>query len=377
MKKLIIILITLLFCGCEEKILTYEKNFVFEYNQIVSLYDIIISNDINTKNFNIDTSELGKYSLTFKIENQKYILHYSVVDSTSPILQASSTYYIEKGKKLDLKSKLFFGDNYDRDVELQIIGDYDVNTIGEYPIKFVATDDAGNVTEKESKVVVVKKIQSGSNNINYFKFEDLKKKYKTDDTMVGIDVSVWQGDIDFKKVKEAGCEFVMIRIGYGYDSKGNNVMDTRFLENIKKAKEANLLVGLYYYSYTDNKEDAKKQAKWIIDQLNGETLDLPIAFDWEIWTSFDDYKINFYDLNEIAKSFMDEVEKYGYKGMLYGSMNYLNNVWNLPNYPTWLAHYTSKTSYEKDYYIWQLSSSGKIDGINGPVDLDVLYKKSY
>lgn len=98
MKKLIIILITLLFCGCEEKILTYEKNFVFEYNQIVSLYDIIISNDINTKNFNIDTSELGKYSLTFKIENQKYILHYSFVDSTSPILQSSSTYYAEKAK---------------------------------------------------------------------------------------------------------------------------------------------------------------------------------------------------------------------------------------------------------------------------------------
>ena len=377
MKKIFLILILLLMCGCKEEILTYEKNFVFEYNEYITLYDIIDSENINTENFNINTSELGKYNITFKIDNKKYNMHYRVVDNTAPILQASSTYYTEKGKKLDLKSKLFFGDNYDRDVELQIIGDYDLNTIGEYPIKFVATDDAGNVTEKESKVVVVKKIQSGSNNINYFKFEDLKKNYKTDDTMVGIDVSVWQGDIDFKKVKEAGCEFVMIRIGYGYDSKGNNVMDTRFLENIKKAKEANLLVGLYYYSYTNNKEDAKKQAKWIVEQLNGETLDLPIAFDWEIWTSFDDYKINFYDLNEIAKSFMDEVEKYGYKGMLYGSMNYLNNVWNLPNYPTWLAHYTSKTSYEKDYYIWQLSSSGKIDGINGPVDLDVLYKKSY
>ena len=151
MKKIFLILILLLMCGCKEEILTYEKNFVFEYNEYITLYDIIDSENINTENFNINTSELGKYNITFKIDNKKYNMHYRVVDNTAPILQASSTYYTEKGKKLDLKSKLFFGDNYDRDVELQIIGDYDLNTIGEYPIKFVATDDAGNVTEKNQK----------------------------------------------------------------------------------------------------------------------------------------------------------------------------------------------------------------------------------
>ena len=193
--------------------------------------------------------------------------------------------------------------------------------------------------------------------------------------MVGIDVSVWQGDINFKKVKEAGAEFVMIRIGFGHDSKNNIVMDSKFKNNIKNAKEEGLLVGIYFYSYAKTIDEAKKQASWIIQELNGINLDLPITFDWESWTYFDDYQLNFLDINNIAKAFMDECIKAGYDSMLYSSLNYLNKVWNLKEYKTWLAHYTKKTTYENDYLIWQSSSTGSINGINGAVDLDVLYKK--
>lgn len=72
---------------------------------------------------------------------------------------------------------------------------------------------------------------------------------------------------------------------------------------------------------------------------------------------------------------MDELSKNNYEGMIYGSCSYLERIWKLDNYKTWLAHYTDKTDYTKDYYIWQLSSTGKVDGINGAVDLDILYKK--
>ena len=109
-----------------------------------------------------------------------------------------------------------------------------------------------------------------------------------------------------------------------------------------------------------------------IDALNGEKLDLPIAFDWEIWSGFNNYKLNFNDLNEIAESFIKEINKYNYEGIIYGSAFYINRVWN-QNSRTWLAYYTSNNDFEKPYFMWQLSSQGKIDGINGYVDLNVIY----
>ena len=190
--------------------------------------------------------------------------------------------------------------------------------------------------------------------------------------MVGIDVSSWQGNINWEKVKAAGCEFVMIRIGYGFNKKNENVFDTRFKNNLKNAKKAGLKVGLYYYSYAKTKEEAAAQAKWIVETLNGETLDLPIAFDWEIWGGFSNYKMNFNDLNEIAESFINEINKANYEGVNYSSAYFANNVWNL-NSRTWLAWYTDNNTFEKPYFMWQLSSIGKIKGISEYVDLDILY----
>ena len=85
----------------------------------------------------------------------------------------------------------------------------------------------------------------------------------------------------------------MIRIGFGNDNKNNIIMDSKFQNNIKNAKEVGLKVGLYFYSYAKSEKEAINQAKWIIKELNGQSLDLPIAFDWESWTYFDDYQINF------------------------------------------------------------------------------------
>ena len=198
--------------------------------------------------------------------------------------------------------------------------------------------------------------------------------YKTDNTSVGIDVSKWQGDIDFKKVREAGAEFVMIRIGYQDGFDGDYVIDPYFEKNIEEAKENNLQVGIYFYSYSNSIEESEKQAEWVIKNLKNYEIDLPVVYDWEVWSSFNSINASLYKFNLMAETFLKKIENSGYITMLYISKNYLENIWELQNYKTWLAHYTNKTNYNGNYYMWQMCSDGKIDGINGYVDIDILYK---
>ena len=198
-------------------------------------------------------------------------------------------------------------------------------------------------------------------------------KYKKSNTKVGIDVSAWQDNINWKKAKKAGVEFAMLRIGYGHTNSNELVMDKQFKNNLKGAKEAKVPIGLYFYSYAKTEEQAKQQANWIVKQLNGQKLDLPIAFDWENWNSFNKYNVSFKKLKNIAQTFIDTVEEHGYKGMLYSSAYYINQIWGVFD-NTWLAYYTSNNDFSKPYIMWQLSSKGSVDGISGSVDIDVLYK---
>ena len=165
----------------------------------------------------------------------------------------------------------------------------------------------------------------------------------------------------------------MIRIGYGPTSDNEIKEDKWFKNNIKEAKKVGIPVGIYLYSYAKTKEDAIEQVKWINNKLNGEKLELPIAFDWENWNSFNKYKVSFKKLNDIAKTFIEEANKYGYEGMLYSSAYYLNHIWKEYD-NTWVAYYTSNNDFSKPYIMWQLSSKGGVDGISGPVDIDILYE---
>lgn len=390
MKKLWFILIILL-VGCnnqnsnikenkevEPKVAKIQlvKKLDFEFASNVYLYDLIKKNDtkIITENQLLDTSSLGKHEITIKYKNgilsKSLNIQYNVVDTTKPVINLSnmSTYV---GKEINFLNYIMCGDNYDRELKCEISGEYNFNKVGTYLLTIKATDSSNNQNEKQFKLTVKEKSETTTpSKPNYYYFEDLKK-YKNDKTMLGIDVSNWQGDINWQKVKDAGCEFAMIRIGYGY-SKGKLVLDSKFKNNLKKAKEVGIKVGLYFYSYAKTNDEAKAQAKWIVDTLAGEKLDLPIAFDWEIWSGFSNYKINFDDLNKIANTFIDEINKANYEGVIYGSAFYMNRVWNL-NTRTWLAYYTKNNDFEKPYFMWQLSGKGKINGINGYVDLDILY----
>lgn len=394
MKKILLIICLLfLVCGCnkEEKEIipsneiTAKKDLTFEYAEKVKLYDLVNSDrGIIDNNDYIDTYKLGNNEITInytnsKNEKDKVNVTYNIVDTTKPIILLSSSITAYKGNNINLVNSGICADNYDKKPNCYIEGKYDINKVGKYNLKYIAIDSNNNKNEKKFTLNVKekKKTSSGNNTSTTKKkylIEDLIKEHKNDKTMIGIDVSSWQSDIDFKKVKDSGVEFVIIRIGFGHKN-GEIIYDSRFSEYLKSAKENGLKVGLYFYSYAKNVKESSEQAKWIIEALNGESLDLPIAFDWEIFSGFNNYNLSLTDLNLIGESFIKEINNAGYEGMLYGSKYYLENMWNLNDYKIWLAHYTNKTNYKGDYYIWQLSNTGKVDGIKGDVDLDILYLK--
>lgn len=369
---LVIISAIIIFITIKNKRVIYNyNNLVFEYNQKVKISDII---PIRNDNY-LDTLTLGKRKIQYSQDKYIYNINYSVVDTTPPLVLINNNYTYEIGDKDNLNKRILCADNYNKKPNCYIKGNYDFNNTGIYKLKYIATDSNNNKTEKDFTVTIKEKSKnkktSQKSNLN---IKDVIKKYKNDNTMIGIDVSAWQGDIDFNNVKDENVEFAMIRVGYGYNSENENILDKRFYDNFAKAKESNIKIGLYFYSYAKSEKEAISQADWIVNKLNKQNIDLPIAFDFEDWQNFNSYNLSLTDLNNIAQAFMNRIEKHGYKSMLYGSYYYLQNIWDTQNKNIWLAHYSDKTDYPNDYQIWQLSNVGKVNGINTNVDINVLYK---
>ena len=193
--------------------------------------------------------------------------------------------------------------------------------------------------------------------------------------MIGIDISRWQGEIDFEQIKKDGCEFVIIRMAVSNGPDDEIGLDSKFKEYIKKAKKAGLNVGVYVYTSASSIDEIKKQAKFVRKNLNKIKLDFPIGYDFEDWSEIKKYKLNKHDLISFVDEFYNIVKKDGYDVMLYSSKFYLENVWNNEKYATWLAHYTDNTNYKGNYIMWQMTNIGVINGINGNVDIDIYYKR--
>lgn len=399
MRKFLIVILCFFSCSCASKsdiLIKEEKNYDVSYNSNnfnvyskVQLKDIIDDENIELLNGDdyIDTDTLGekKFTLKYLHDGKKYkkVLNYTISDNDKPILiNVPSTQTVTLNSEVNPCDKAVFADNYDKKPTCNIEGEYDTKQVGTYNLTYIISDSSNNTVSKKLTFNVV----VPSNNTTTTKkptTTDTKRKkiseaieqYKNENTMIGIDVSRYQENIDFEKVKNSGVEFVIIRIGVQSGAKKDISIDSYYLENIKKAKEAGLLVGVYLYSTAISPEIAKEQAKWVIKTLDGVKLDFPIAFDWENWQYFREYEISLYDLSKSYLSFAEEIEKNGYKAMLYGSKYYLENMWlDKGNYPVWLAHYTDKTNYSGDHIMWQYSAIGEVDGINNAVDIDVYYK---
>ncbi len=339
--------------------------------------------NVSPSEASLDTGSLGEKTVTYTVSqpilrglftpSKEFIMTYNVIDSIPPLeLWSGDGTVLERGTKFDIKSVIAYGDNADPAPEVSVDGKVDMDKAGRYPLHVTVTDSSGNATDWDLTIEVADSLPSWEDNSPRTQFRDFAGKYKGSGRSFGIDVSAWQDEIDFKKVREAGCEFVIIRIGWS--DKGAMTLDKRFEENYKKAKDAGLKVGVYLFSYDSTEEQVREAARQVTEKLGGGKLDFPIAFDWEDFGSFQTYGLSFYQLNRLYDAFADELSKSGYDCMLYGSKNYLEKVWEDTDIrPVWLAHFTDKTDYKGPYMLWQASCTGNIDGIGGDVDMDILY----
>lgn len=198
----------------------------------------------------------------------------------------------------------------------------------------------------------------------------------------GIDVSYYQGNIDWKKVKNSGVEFVIIRVGYrGYGSAGTLVEDPRFKTYLDGAAKAGLKVGVYFYTQAITTAEAQEEAKFVLDRIKGYSLQMPVYYDIES-VDYDTGRLDSAGLSKAQKTalctaFCDTIIKSGYSAGVYANYTWLNYYIDGAGlgkkYPIWLAHYTSNTNYDQRMDMWQYSGSGTVSGISAYTDVNVWY----
>lgn len=246
--------------------------------------------------------------------------------------------------------------------------------VGEYKDKSVNSGDDENSTNK----IYLYKIKPFEivDGVTYSGL--LSEAYGMAAQAYGVDVSHHNGNIDWKKMKNAGVEFAMIRVGYGDDKKGG-ILDRQFKRNIKNAAKNDIKIGIYMFSYADNTKEAVKEAEFVIKQLKKYNIDYPIAFDFE-----NNYrrKRRLKSKNtKIAVAFCRTIEKAGYDAIVYSDANYFKECLDakkLSKYGLWVARWTYNKKEFKDYdlsgvKIWQYSDKGKISRCSEALDLNVSF----
>lgn len=190
--------------------------------------------------------------------------------------------------------------------------------------------------------------------------------------VTAIDVSYCQTGVDYNKVKNSGIDAVIIRAGFG---KETYQKDSEFETHYKNAKKAGLAVGVYWYSYAYSVAEAKQEAKVCLACIKGKTLELPVYYDLE---ESGQTRLGMSALTNIAIAFCDAIKSGGYRAGVYSNLNWLNNYIDyerLKNkYSIWLAQWSSNPSKSCD--IWQNADNGRINGISGNVDTDVIINKN-
>lgn len=188
----------------------------------------------------------------------------------------------------------------------------------------------------------------------------------------GIDISEHNGNVDFKKVKAAGTDFVMIREGYGSDGLYPNQVDKFYTQNYTKAKAEGLFVGAYHYLYATTVDGAREEARGFVSNLKGKQFEMPIALDIE-----DPMQVNL-DINRvdaIITTFMNVCEEAGYYCVLYSYESFLTSKISAnvrSNYDVWCANISGNPHIACGMH--QYSFNGRVDGVNNSVDLNRAFK---
>lgn len=200
----------------------------------------------------------------------------------------------------------------------------------------------------------------------------------------GIDVSKFQGTIDWNAVALDGIDFSIIRLGYRGYGTGKIVTDPMYITNIEGAKAAGLDVGVYFFTQAITVEEAIEEANFVIENLGEYSLDLPVYIDIEEITydvgRMDSAGLNNEQRTAICDAFCDTIKAAGYDAGIYANKYWLTTRLDAPaleaEHQIWLANYTNETDYAGQYGMWQYSSTGTVAGISGNVDRDVLYSSA-
>ena len=245
-------------------------------------------------------------------------------------------------------------------------------------VEYVAIDDISLLikTEDEIDAAVEDTKENGAKNDS--DNTEINKQHTTDATQrFGIDVSKWQGDVDWDKVKAAGVEFVIIRAGYRGSKTGALVEDPNFLKNIRGARKAGLKVGVYFFTQAVNEVEAVEEASMVLALCEGYNLEYPVIIDSE--GAGGEGRADSLDAEtrtKVCAAFCETIKNAGYEAGVYASRSWFNanlDVKELDKYRIWLAEYRSTPLYSGYYDMWQYTSKGQIDGIEGNVDLNISY----
>lgn len=220
---------------------------------------------------------------------------------------------------------------------------------------------------------------TASQNIN--NIPQTKKQVKAK----GVDVSKWQGKIDWKKVKNANIDFAIIRIGYR--AENGKIYKDEFADyNIQQANKAGLLIGVYFFSTAINTNEALEEANWTYEAIKSYPISYPIVYDCEGYNSSDSRMLGITNAvrTQNALTFLNRVKALGYDGMLYAAKDELLNFWDTSvieeSFKIWVARYSNPTypnintpDYSGKYDMWQYTDKGSVNGISGSADMVVSY----
>ncbi|MBQ9852564.1 MAG: S-layer homology domain-containing protein [Ruminiclostridium sp.] len=224
------------------------------------------------------------------------------------------------------------------------------------------------------KVYIVEELPENTYDREFFQVnEQGLLTYNSDEytCKVGIDVSRYQGTIDWAQVKEAGVDFAILRLGYRGYGTGKMVLDNYFYQNLKGALANDIEVGVYFFSQAISPAEAQEEARFCMNALKGYEITYPIVFDWEPYDSSLEPRTDELDdkvLTQCAVAFCEEVKAGGYQPMVYANPTYFYfhfDLNELINYPFWLAHYNTFTNFYYHFDIWQYSDGKYMVGPDG------------
>lgn len=344
--------------------------------------------------FDRDTKETDRLydetnRLSLIVTSVEKDLRVQIVDRENKPVEGESFYITLDGKDeykdLDKDGVIYIGDlpAGEYEVALKPISGYrtplsatDVRVKDK--VEYVAIDDISLLIKTEAEIDVEAE-DSAEANTDGDDTEIRQTSGVSKTGVLGIDVSKWQKEIDWDKVKNEGVDFAIIRCGYRGSVTGSLVEDPYFEQNIKGARAAGIKVGVYFFTQAVNEVEAVEEASMVISLVRDYELQYPVFIDTEgAGGNGRADSLNVEERTAVCEAFCTTVKNAGLEAGVYASRNWYNNkltASTLESYAIWLAEYRSVPLYQGYYQMWQYTSKGKINGINGNVDLNVSYRK--